>query len=190
MLWAVVTSDCGHCTTLIQNKSPQSPRVVATAPPSFKNSRDHLGLWPRPRCACRSGPYIAHVAIIDYHQLNGPNHLGLRAPIPPSQKSPQSPRIVATAPPSFKNSRDHLGLWAQWPRPRCACRSGPSIVHVAIIDYNQLNGRDHLGLRGAVAETPMFMPVGTQGTVKGLTSEQLVELDCHVRHRPFLDTAT
>ena len=30
------------------------------------------------------------------------------------------------------------------------------------------------------ADTPMFMPVGTQGTVKGLTSEQLAELDCHV----------
>ncbi|CAL5229875.1 g13287 [Coccomyxa viridis] len=30
------------------------------------------------------------------------------------------------------------------------------------------------------AETPMFMPVGTQGTVKGLTSQQLVDLDCHV----------
>ncbi|KAK9811227.1 hypothetical protein WJX72_000278 [[Myrmecia] bisecta] len=29
-------------------------------------------------------------------------------------------------------------------------------------------------------ETPMFMPVGTQGTVKGLTSQQLEELDCHV----------
>jgi queuine tRNA-ribosyltransferase len=26
----------------------------------------------------------------------------------------------------------------------------------------------------------MFMPVGTQGTVKGLTSAQLEELDCHV----------
>ena len=30
------------------------------------------------------------------------------------------------------------------------------------------------------ASTPMFMPVGTQGTVKGLTSQQLEELDCHV----------
>ncbi len=30
------------------------------------------------------------------------------------------------------------------------------------------------------AHTPMFMPVGTQGTVKGLTSHQLEELDCHV----------
>lgn len=30
------------------------------------------------------------------------------------------------------------------------------------------------------AETPMFMPVGTQGSVKGLTSTQLEELDCHV----------
>ena len=28
--------------------------------------------------------------------------------------------------------------------------------------------------------TPMFMPVGTQGSVKGLTSRQLQDLDCHV----------
>lgn len=30
------------------------------------------------------------------------------------------------------------------------------------------------------AQTPMFMPVGTLGTMKGLTTEQLEELDCHV----------
>ncbi|KAK9804020.1 hypothetical protein WJX73_002483 [Symbiochloris irregularis] len=30
------------------------------------------------------------------------------------------------------------------------------------------------------AETPMFMPVGTQGSVKGLTSKQLEDLNCHV----------
>ncbi|PVV03849.1 hypothetical protein BB560_001661 [Smittium megazygosporum] len=30
------------------------------------------------------------------------------------------------------------------------------------------------------AQTPMFMPVGTMGTMKGLTPEQLVDLDCHV----------
>lgn len=29
-------------------------------------------------------------------------------------------------------------------------------------------------------DTPMFMPVGTQGTVKGLTCKQLEELDCHL----------
>lgn len=29
-------------------------------------------------------------------------------------------------------------------------------------------------------ETPMFMPVGTQGSVKGLTSQQLEDLDCHI----------
>lgn len=29
-------------------------------------------------------------------------------------------------------------------------------------------------------QTPMFMPVGTQGTMKGLTSQQLEELDCQV----------
>ena len=28
------------------------------------------------------------------------------------------------------------------------------------------------------ASTPMFMPVGTQGTVKGLTTKQLEEVGC------------
>ncbi|RKP24307.1 queuine tRNA-ribosyltransferase 1 [Syncephalis pseudoplumigaleata] len=31
-----------------------------------------------------------------------------------------------------------------------------------------------------VADMPMFMPVGTQGTMKGLTTQQLEDLDCHV----------
>ncbi|KAL6056297.1 Queuine tRNA-ribosyltransferase catalytic subunit 1 [Balamuthia mandrillaris] len=43
-----------------------------------------------------------------------------------------------------------------------------------------------------VCDTPMFMPVGTQGTVKGLTCTQMEELDCqvilgntyHLGHRP------
>ena len=29
------------------------------------------------------------------------------------------------------------------------------------------------------AATPMFMPVGTQGTMKGVTPSQLEALDCH-----------
>lgn len=29
-------------------------------------------------------------------------------------------------------------------------------------------------------ETPIFMPVGTQGTMKGLTPEQLEELNCQI----------
>ena len=29
-------------------------------------------------------------------------------------------------------------------------------------------------------ETPVFMPVGTQGTMKGLTSKQLADLDCQI----------
>ena len=43
-----------------------------------------------------------------------------------------------------------------------------------------------------VVDTPVFMPVGTQGTLKGLMPEQLEELDCqiilgntyHLGHRP------
>lgn len=29
-------------------------------------------------------------------------------------------------------------------------------------------------------DAPVFMPVGTQGTMKGLTSEQLEDLDCKI----------
>jgi len=32
----------------------------------------------------------------------------------------------------------------------------------------------------AVVDTPVFMPVGTQGTLKGLTSEQLDDLGCRI----------
>lgn len=32
----------------------------------------------------------------------------------------------------------------------------------------------------AVVDTPVFMPVGTQGTLKGLIPEQMEELDCHI----------
>eukprot|EP01132_Coremiostelium_polycephalum_P009057 gene9057-11095_t len=49
-----------------------------------------------------------------------------------------------------------------------------------------------------VCDTPMFMPVGTQGTVKGLTSQQLVDLNCgvvlgntyHLGHRPGPEVMT
>jgi len=39
-----------------------------------------------------------------------------------------------------------------------------------------------VSLRHHECLTPMFMPVGTQGTVKGLTSKQLEELECQVGH--------
>ncbi|PRP76279.1 hypothetical protein PROFUN_07801 [Planoprotostelium fungivorum] len=49
-----------------------------------------------------------------------------------------------------------------------------------------------LHLPHAICETPMFMPVGTQGTIKGLTSEQVEDVHCnlilgntyHLGHRP------
>lgn len=47
-------------------------------------------------------------------------------------------------------------------------------------------------LSHAVVDTPVFMPVGTQGTLKGLTPRQLEQLGCkimlgntyHLGHRP------
>jgi queuine tRNA-ribosyltransferase len=32
----------------------------------------------------------------------------------------------------------------------------------------------------SVVQTPVFMPVGTQGTLKGLTTQQMRDLDCHL----------
>ncbi len=45
-------------------------------------------------------------------------------------------------------------------------------------------------------DTPVFMPVGTQGTMKGLTSQQLIEMDCqiilgntyHLGNRPVISS--
>ena len=37
-----------------------------------------------------------------------------------------------------------------------------------------------LALPHYVCDTPMFMPVGTCGAVKGMTTEDLEELDCHL----------
>lgn len=53
-----------------------------------------------------------------------------------------------------------------------------------------------LELPHAVVETPVFMPVGTQGTLKGLLPEQLEDLDCrimlgntyHLGNRPGMET--
>uniref|UniRef100_A0A1I7WMG8 Queuine tRNA-ribosyltransferase catalytic subunit 1 n=1 Tax=Heterorhabditis bacteriophora TaxID=37862 RepID=A0A1I7WMG8_HETBA len=49
-----------------------------------------------------------------------------------------------------------------------------------------------LNLPHSVVETPVFMPVGTQGTMKGILPEQLLDMDCrillcntyHLGHRP------
>ncbi|KAB5530652.1 hypothetical protein PHYPO_G00131840 [Pangasianodon hypophthalmus] len=37
-----------------------------------------------------------------------------------------------------------------------------------------------LSLPHGSVNTPVFMPVGTQGTMKGITAEQLEQLDCHI----------
>lgn len=37
-----------------------------------------------------------------------------------------------------------------------------------------------LTLPHSVVQTPVFMPVGTQGTMKGVSPQQLEELDCRI----------
>ena len=55
----------------------------------------------------------------------------------------------------------------------------PALRFEVVARFNRARS-SRLTLPHFTAETPMFMPVGTQGTVKGLTSQQLEELDCHV----------
>ena len=37
-----------------------------------------------------------------------------------------------------------------------------------------------MSLPHQTVDTPVFMPVGTQGTLKGVTSQQLIDMDCQI----------
>lgn len=56
----------------------------------------------------------------------------------------------------------------------------PPALHFDVVAESGRARAAVLSLPHYRCETPMFMPVGTQGTLKGLTTEQLEELDCHV----------
>ncbi|KAL7751871.1 Queuine tRNA-ribosyltransferase catalytic subunit 1 [Sorochytrium milnesiophthora] len=56
-----------------------------------------------------------------------------------------------------------------------------ALVHTVVARCKTTKARvTHVGLPHFTAHTPMFMPVGTKGTMKGLTVDQLRDLDCHV----------
>jgi len=56
----------------------------------------------------------------------------------------------------------------------------PSALEFEVVATWNKARASKLKLPHYMCNTPMFMPVGTQGTVKGLTCKQLEELDCHV----------
>eukprot|EP01027_Heterolobosea_sp_BB2_P015219 GEZU01021798.1.p1 GENE.GEZU01021798.1~~GEZU01021798.1.p1 ORF type:complete len:449 (+),score=91.02 GEZU01021798.1:436-1782(+) len=56
---------------------------------------------------------------------------------------------------------------------------GEALEFEVIASWNKARV-SRLKLPHFTCETPMFMPVGTQGTIKGLTSQQLEELECQV----------
>ncbi|KAJ3372934.1 Queuine tRNA-ribosyltransferase catalytic subunit 1 [Allomyces arbusculus] len=59
--------------------------------------------------------------------------------------------------------------------------AGPALRHTIIAKCPVSKARvTHIHLPHYTAHTPMFMPVGTKGTMKGLTVQQLEQLDCHV----------
>src|SRR5690606_22675325 len=51
---------------------------------------------------------------------------------------------------------------------------------ITSIDPGGLARRGRLRTRHGMVETPVFMPVGTQGTVKGVTPEQLSEVGAQI----------
>jgi len=71
---------------------------------------------------------------------------------------------------------------------------GPYLLHQCVARWGKARA-GLLTLPHGTIETPVFMPVGTQGTVKGVTSQQLEELGCkiilgntyHLGHRPGPD---
>uniref|UniRef100_F1L4N9 Queuine tRNA-ribosyltransferase catalytic subunit 1 n=1 Tax=Ascaris suum TaxID=6253 RepID=F1L4N9_ASCSU len=74
-----------------------------------------------------------------------------------------------------------------------SCNEGQSkSMSFRIVSRAQRARRGILRLPHSVVDTPVFMPVGTQGTMKGLLPEQLLQMDCrillcntyHLGHRP------
>ncbi|VDK41703.1 unnamed protein product [Anisakis simplex] len=69
---------------------------------------------------------------------------------------------------------------------------GEVAMNFRIIAQANRARRGELKLPHSVVETPVFMPVGTQGTMKGILPEQLIDMDCrillcntyHLGHRP------
>ncbi len=61
-----------------------------------------------------------------------------------------------------------------------ASLNGPCQFELLATDAETSARRGRLTTRRGVIETPVFMPVGTQGTVKGLLPEQLLELGAQV----------
>jgi hypothetical protein len=56
-----------------------------------------------------------------------------------------------------------------------------ALRHEVVMKCGTTNARvSKLSLPHFICDTPMFMPVGTCGAVKGMTTEELEELDCHL----------
>lgn len=57
----------------------------------------------------------------------------------------------------------------------------PALKHEVLFRCTTTNARVcKLALPHYTCDTPMFMPVGTCGAVKGMTTEELEDLDCHL----------
>src|SRR3954468_18118679 len=77
----------------------------------------------------------------------------------------------------------------------CSNASPPDMLHFDILATEGHARRGRLTLNHGVVQTPIFMPVGTYGTVKGVTPRSLEEMDAqiilgntfHLWMRPGLD---
>src|SRR5947209_5630849 len=79
--------------------------------------------------------------------------------------------------------------------PCCWNARPPDMLHFELLKTEGLARRGRLTLNHGVVETPIFMPVGTYGTVKGVTPRSLEEMGAqiilgntfHLWMRPGLD---
>ncbi|KAJ1973194.1 Queuine tRNA-ribosyltransferase catalytic subunit 1, partial [Dimargaris cristalligena] len=95
--------------------------------------------------------------------------------MPPNPLEPLASPVDATSPtviPSPYRAHSH---------PVLESSRSPALQFEIIARCSTSKARvSKLHLPHFTADTPMFMPVGTQGTMKGLTTDQLRTLDCHV----------
>ncbi|KAL5108174.1 Queuine tRNA-ribosyltransferase catalytic subunit 1 [Taenia crassiceps] len=113
-----------------------------------------------------------------------------------------SPALVDTQPPINKDTPEETNKMS-CRAPLLSVWTGPSLRFDLVFECSTTRARmcrlffpSHCP--AGPVETPVYMPVGTQGTIKGVTVEQLEAIDCrlllgnayHLGHRPGPETLT
>jgi len=108
------------------------------------------------------------------------NNLAFNSPLSLSRCAELSRAAMSTAssPSSVQETKSEAVVDSSYPTMPFSERS-PALKFEVIARWNKARvGK--LYLPHGLVDTPVFMPVGTQGTIKGLTSEQVDSLGCKI----------